>query len=236
MLIASLVLYLHGGMRVLFVFATIVLIIHFCYSWLFLPKSQKLPIRRQHNLTKALPTLGEIKGQLAALILLMVAFAVIYEAVRPLWQPHMQQIGINIASFGIIFALLKLASILGSFLASRREFKSKEIIIIFSVMLVALLIFGTSKPVISVSALFVFLCTENYFRVYMSTIMNEAITSNRAALLSLGSVIRNSAGAIIVLGAGMLSQISVFVALAVVVALKIPAMMYIIMKHRQSVR
>lgn len=67
-------------------------------------------------------------------------------------------------------------------------------------MLSSLLLFGSSSKVISIVALCAYLFTENYFRVYMSTLMNKHIRHNRAAILSIASVIRNAAGALIIAG------------------------------------
>ena len=140
----------------------------------------------------------------------------------------MDQIGIDLAAFGVIFALLKLASLGGSIMARYRQFHTYELGLIFSVMLVSLLAFGISIKIISLTALCLYLFTENYFRVYMSTVLNGLIKHNRAAILSIGSVIRNTAGALLIAGAGLVSNVSILVALGALVIIKIPAIVYII--------
>lgn len=228
MLGSSLLIILGFDLRILFVVASFILLLHFLYSCFFLPKSQRLSGVHPSLAAKSLGAHLIRKKELTLLVPIMIAFAVVYEAGRPLWQPHMQQIGIDIASFGLIFAILKFASLGGSIWARYRDFHTKDLVFIFSVMLMALLCFGVSIKAISVTALCLYLFTENYFRVYMSTVLNKLITSNRAALLSLGSVIRNATGALLIAGAGILSDVSIFIALLAIVIIKIPAIIYIV--------
>jgi hypothetical protein len=165
----------------------------------------------------------------------MLAFAVIYEAGRPLWQPQLQNLGINLASFGLLFALFKLCSIGGSLLSRGRKFNIRDLMMILTVMLLSLIGFGLSFKVIGILSLCVYLLTENYFRVYMSTTLNAAISENRAAILSLGSVIRNASGALILVGAGFISSSSIFIALLFLVVIKIPAIAYTLRTYKPEV-
>lgn len=233
MLTASLSVYFNGNLRILFVTASIVLAVHYVYTHLLLPASRPLPPTHGKEGAKLLSQ-GILKGNaLLAIIPVMLAFAIIYEAGRPLWQPHMAQIGIDIAAFGLIFALLKLASIGGSILARYRQFHPRELGLVFAVMLMSLLAFGVSVKVISLTALCLYLFTENYFRIYMSTVLNGLIEGNRAAILSIGSVIRNASGAILVAGAGLASNISILAALAVLVAIKVPAIIFVVIRSNK---
>jgi DHA3 family tetracycline resistance protein-like MFS transporter len=232
MLSASLLLYFQVSLRGLFLAASCVLLIHLVYTFLFLPKGQRLPPLHPVRAANLLSFEALKNKHIASLALLMLAFGVVYEAARPLWQPHMQQIGIDIVNFGIIFALLKFASLGGSIVARYYEFHTKYVIAVFVIMLGTLLSFGAPIKIISIAALCVYLFTENYFRVYMSTVLNERIHANRAAILSLGSVLRNGVGALIVAGTGLLSGVSIFLALLCVVVIKVPAMVYILKLHR----
>lgn len=231
MLGSSLLIIMAFDLRALFILASVILFAHLLYTYLFLPKNQKLPSTHLSFATKNMRINLVKRREIVALIPIMVAFAVIYEAGRPLWQPHMQQIGIDVASLGFIFALLKLASLLGSVWAKYRDFHKRDLFLVFAIMLISLLSFGASMKVLSLSALCVYLFTENYFRIYMSTTLNKLITTNRAALLSLGSVIRNATGALIIFGAGIMSDLSIFVALLAIVIIKIPAMIYLFRLH-----
>ena len=226
MLFASLLLVLDVNLRVLFSIATAILFVHLLYTWAVLPASKRLPDTHPvHVARKFSPNILRQK-EVLAVIPIMIAFAVIYEAGRPLWQPHMQAMGINLASFGVLFALFKVASIGGSVLSRARDFNLRDLIVVFAIMLGSLLVFGLSLKSFSVAALCMYLFTENYFRVYMSTVLNSVIENNRAAVLSFGSVIRNAAGALIVAGAGVLSSVSIMLALTLLVAIKVPAIIY----------
>jgi MFS family permease len=227
MLTTSLVIALDGDLRLAFGIAAALLLVHLVYTWRILPPGKTPLAAPPVERTGSLFSLHIFKRkEILAIIPLMVAFAVIYEAGRPLWQPHMQDIGISVASFGLIFALFKLASIGGSLAARGQHFNRFGLAAVFAVMAVSLVAFGSSIKVLSIIALCAFLFTENYFRVYMSTTLNKVIQHNRAAVLSFGSVIRNSAGALIVAGLGFLSTASILLALVILVLVKVPAMAY----------
>lgn len=238
MVASSILLLLDTPMQYLFILAAVFLLIHLIYTELVLPTSQKLPSIHPSNATKIFSA-GILKNrEVRSVIPLMIAFAVIYEAGRPLWQPQMQNIGIDVASFGLIFALLKLASLGGSFMARIKDFVYKDLLIILGIMIVSLLVFGSNVLVLSLLALALYLFTENYFRVYMSTELNKVITKNRAAVLSLGSVIRNFTGALLIVGAGVLSSETIFLAISGLVIIKLPAIAYVLKSskilHRES--
>lgn len=228
MLSSSALVFLQVPLRHLFFTAAIILMAHLIYTITALPSSQNFAKLHPLNTSKIFSKDIFKNREILIVIAPMIAFAVIYEAGRPLWQPHMQNIGLNIETFGIIFALLKLASIAGSFMARAKDFSYKLLSIIFSIMLTSLLLFGTNVVVISLGALAVFLFTENYFRVYMSIELNKLIKSNRVAMLSFGSVVRNSVGALLVMGAAALSSKTIVLAIIGLVIIKIPAIFYIL--------
>jgi len=227
MLLASAALVFNSSLRMLFLVSSLLLAVHLLYTVFALPRSKvQLPVTHSANIAGRF-TWAIIKNkEVLSIVPLMIAFAFIYEAGRPLWQPHLQEIGINIAGFGALFALFKLASIGGSLLSRGRDFKLSDLVLVFTVMLGALLAFGLSFKVVSIVALCAYLFTENYFRVYMSTALNKAITNNRAAVLSFGSVLRNGVGALIIAGMGVVSSVSILLALSILVIIKIPAIAY----------
>ena len=235
MLLTSMLISLDVDLRTLFVFASVLLFTHFLYTWIFLPVSRaKLPSTHPVNLTSTFSLTILKNKKVMALLPLMIAFAVIYEAGRPLWQPQLQNLGVNIASFGLVFALFKLSSIGGSLLSRGRYFKKRDLILIFMIMLVSLVSFGLPFKIIGIVALCVYLFTENYFRVYMSTVLNESIVENRAAVLSFGSVIRNATGALIIAGTGLISSTSILLALFVLAIIKLPAIVYTLRAYKVS--
>lgn len=229
MLLASLLITLNVELSSLFFLASIILFIHFAYTALYLPRSKaKLPSTHPAKFTSKLSLNLFRDSHVLSIIPLMFAFALIYEAGRPLWQPQLQHLGINIANFGILFAVFKLCSIGGSILSRNRHFSISDLFLVFSIMLLSLIGFGLSFKVIGILSLCLYLFTENYFRVYMSTTLNQSIKDNRAAVLSIGSVIRNASGALMLIGAGIVSSTSIFLALIFLVILKIPAMIYVL--------
>ncbi len=235
MLLTSMLISLDVNLRTLFVLASVLLFTHFLYTWIFLPVSRaKLPSTHPVNLTSTFSLTILKNKKVMALLPLMFAFAVIYEAGRPLWQPQLQNLGVNIASFGLVFALFKLSSIGGSLLSRGRYFKKRDLILIFMIMLVSLVSFGLPFKIIGIVALCVYLFTENYFRVYMSTVLNESIVENRAAVLSFGSVIRNATGALIIAGTGLISSTSILLALFVLAIIKLPAIVYTLRAYKVS--
>lgn len=235
MILSSLFIYLGSTLQTLFIVSSIILAAHLLYTFFVLPKSKASPITSGSRYFPSFSLSLFKNKKLLSLIPLMLAFAVIYEAARPLWQPHMESIGIDIANFGLLFALLKLASIGGSVLSRFRDFNMRDLLIVFGFMLTSLLLFGSSLQVLSIFALCTYLFTENYFRVYMSTLMNKHISHNRAAILSIASVVRNAAGALIIAGAGLLSSISIMFALTCLVIIKIPAIIYVLRLMHQKV-
>lgn len=232
MLTASLVIWLKGDLSVLFAAASGLLLLHFLYTWFILPPSKVHSQGDRPSGVRSVFSLRILRSkEVATVVPLMIAFAVIYEAGRPLWQPHMQDLGISLASFGALFALFKLASIGGSLASRGRSFRRTDLTVVFLVMVSAIVLFGLSFKVVSIIALCAYLFTENYFRVYMSTVLNKTIHRDRAAILSLGSVIRNATGALIIGGLGILSSTSILLAIVVLAIAKVPAMAYALKAH-----
>lgn len=232
MITSSVLLLLNVPMQYLFVVAAVFLLIHLIYTELVLPASQKFPLTHPSQVSKMFSARILKNREVRAIIPLMIAFAIIYEAGRPLWQPQMQNIGINVASFGVIFALLKLASLGGSFMARIKDFEYKDLAIVLSIMVISLLVFGSNFVASSLVALTLYLFTENYFRVFMSSELNKLVTKNRAAVLSFSSVIRNLVGAVLILGAGVLSSETIFLAILGLVVIKLPAIVYVLKSSR----
>lgn len=232
MLTSSALLLIDVPMQYLFIVASAFLLIHLIYTQVVLPASQKLPAIHPSRAVRIFSADILKNREVRPIIPLMIALAVIYEAGRPLWQPQMQNLGIDIASFGLIFALLKLASLGGSFTAKIKDFSYKDLLMILGIMIVSLLSFGSNIVALSLVALALYLFTENYFRVFMSTELNKLITKNRAAVLSFSSVIRNFAGALLIAGAGFLSSETIFLAILGLVLIKLPAIMYVLKSSR----
>lgn len=231
MLATSMFLLANNTERGLFWIASILLAALACYIYFILPSGRHAnKTISPRPITKIF--LGKVR-KLIPLFILMLAFAVIYENGRVLWQPHLQDIGISVTLFGLVFSLFKLSAIGGSLLARNRTFTSRDLTIIFIIMSVTLLAFSTNNLWISMGALVIFLGSENYFRIYMSTILNENIVHNRATLLSIGSLFRNVVGGVLVYLLGWMATNSITIAMIFLVVCKIPAIFYLLNRHRK---
>ena len=229
MLLVSLLLFVNIIPKSIFIIAGILLVINSLYIAFVLPKS-KLQILKAPQ-ESSLENIKSMKNNIFILLPVIVAFAIMYESGRFLWQPQLKTLGIDIATFGLIFALLKLASILGSLLARQRKFHTTDLLIIFILLSVSLLLFGSKVVVVSIGALLIFLFIENYLRVYMSTVLNKLITKQRASLLSVASFTRNIVGGSLIVLMGLFAQKTILLALVFLVIIKIPAIVYILRKN-----
>lgn len=231
MLFSSALLWLTAGFRWPFIVASALLLAHALYVIFVLPgeapKTSLSPISNLQSIRKA------VLKKTVVLLPLLIALAFVFESGRVLWQPHMEAIGLSIASFGLLFTVFKLASIGGSFFAKHRNFSRSDLIIIFVVMISTLALFSVSNVIVSVIALTLFLATENYFRIYMSSVLNEAITSNRATVLSIASSVRNIIGSGLVFGLGLVASSSIQFALILLAIIKIPAVLYLLFRYHQ---
>lgn len=234
LVLGSILLYVFGGIRSVFIVSAIFISISTLYALIFLPVRRRT-VNHLHadNVT---PTKFELRTSLTGLRKVfpwIIAFALLYESGRVLWQPHMQNIGIDLASFGLIFALFKAASIVGSLVARHHTaFTTKKLFVLLSLMILSIILFASSSIVISVVALVIFLFTENYFRIYMSIVLNKLIKRRRASILSLSSFVRNITGSGLIVAAGFMGQASILIALVALAAFKIPGVIYILRNHK----
>jgi|GEM_PF-2107808 len=230
MAFSSLLLLVVDDLRWPLIVAAALLAVHACYVQFGLPHSRR-HVTNTESLYMTWRSVRKALRQTVPLLPLLVALALIYESGRILWQPHMENIGLSVASFGLVFALYKGAAIVGSILARHKDFGLRDLLVAFPVMLIALVSFGLDQKVVSIVALTIFLATENYFRVYMSTILNRMITDQRAAMLSLASSTRNILGGGLVWAAGAVATRSIQLALIVLALAKLPAVAYLLYTH-----
>jgi MFS family permease len=233
MLLSSLLLFVHADMRTLFIVSAIFLFLSVIYMQVMLPDSKSNTRKDLHANNLSFISFNFSLKAAKSILPLIIAFALIYESGRVLWQPQLGNIGLNIESFGLVFALFKIASILGSVAARHYQaFNITKLSLLFICMTISLVLFGASSLILSASALAIFLFSENYFRIYMSATLNKAIQNNRATLLSLGSLVRNILGSGLIVAAGILGQKSILFALIALAAFKIPGILYILHKHK----
>ncbi|PID31630.1 hypothetical protein CR983_00010 [Candidatus Saccharibacteria bacterium] len=230
MLFSGLMLAVVSGsdLRLLFMVAGAFLALSVAYMFIFLPDGHKKAAAHHES---ALIGFKDKLHDSKELLVMFLAFALIYESGRVLWQPQLENLGLELSKFGIMFALFKLASLAGSFAARGHRFKLRWVILSFLVMSISLILFGVDVFAVSAAALTVFLFTENYFRVYMSDFLNRVITKDRATFLSVSSLVTNVTGAALVFAAGYFGENSILLALVILVALKTPGFMYVLRKH-----
>ncbi|HEU4966842.1 MAG TPA: MFS transporter [Candidatus Saccharimonadales bacterium] len=234
MLASSLVLLTHANLRILFIVAGACLFANVLYTSMYLPNRHQGASYKPTRLSFAGFKAGLLDSR--KLLPLFLVFAILYESGRVLWQPQMASIGIDVTNFGLAFAFFKLLSIGGTYLARKQTFSVKKLVTVFVLMSASLALFGLHSLVVSIAALSVFLATENYFRIYMSATLNKAIQRNRATLLSVSGVATNLAGSGLIVVAGFFGEKSILIALLVLVACKIPAIVYVLWTHRAMIK
>lgn len=217
-----------SDLRTLFVVASFFLLASSLYMYIFLPGGHKR-VASTHS-GASLDLRSKIYDA-KKILWVFLAFAVIYESGRVLWQPQLENLGLEVSKFGIMFALFKVASLAGSFAARGHTFSCRWIGLLFFIMSASLILFGVNVLAVSIVALIVFMFTENYSRVYMSDFVNRLITKNRATLLSVSSLVTNMTGATLIFMAGYFGEQSILLGLVVLVAFKIPGFVYILNKH-----
>ncbi len=140
--------------RILFVVAGIFLFCSFTYTIIFLPRSSNKETNHKRLSFKTLSLkFNEVKN----LLPIFLAFALVYESGRVLWQPQLKNLGIEISKFGIMFAFFKLASLAGSLAAKSHRFSAKSIGSLFVALSCSLILFGVKQPLLSIVALLIFL-------------------------------------------------------------------------------
>ena len=234
LVLSSTLLYTLGDLRTVLIISTVFISLSTLYALFFLP-ARRRTVKHLHadNVTPNKLTMRSSLSGIHKIFPWIIAFALLYESGRVLWQPHMQNIGINIASFGLIFALFKAASIVGSLVARKHTaFTAKKLFALFSLMLLSIILFASSSIIVSVVALVIFLFTENYFRIYMSVVLNKLIKKRRASILSLSSFVRNITGSGLIVAVGFMGQTSILIALIALAAFKIPGVIYILRNHK----
>jgi MFS family permease len=152
--------------------------------------------------------------------LLFICLGIIYEYGRFLWQPQLEATGLEIANFGMYFALLKIFAIIGSYIALKSQFSNKNISLFFVLTLLALLSFLSSSGTILLVGLSVLVLAENYLRVWQSVLLNKIASIRRATFLSSASLSRNLVGAGLILILGLPAENYIGLAIIILIALK----------------
>ncbi len=157
--------------------------------------------------------------------------AVVYEYGRFLWQPILADAGIDIAGLGIVFAVLKVASVIGSYAASKSDFGRREIGLFFGLTILSLATLTTTHPAIIITGLAILLFSENFLRVWQSVVLNRLSGTRRASFLSSASLSRNLIGALLIFALGFPAERSIALAICVLMLVKVCAGILLIAKY-----
>jgi MFS family permease len=162
----------------------------------------------------------------APFAIVLLAFALLDESGRLLWQPRILDLGFTISALGIIYAGLKIFSILGAWLSSNIKGRVCRVHF-FSVGVLAAIAFaliGFGNVYVAIGGLALYFLVENAFRVFRSEYLNERIESRyRATFLSLNSFSTQTFAALFVIGLGAVADQRLVYGFALLIGVKIIA-------------
>lgn len=157
--------------------------------------------------------------------------AVVYEYGRFLWQPRLADAGIDVAGLGIVFAALKVSSVIGSYVASKSNFGRREIGFFFGLTILSLATLTTTHPAIIITGIAVLLFSENFLRVWQSVVLNRLCDGKRASFLSSASLSRNVIGALLIFALGFPAERSIALAVIALMLVKVGAGTFLIARY-----
>lgn len=162
----------------------------------------------------------------ASFAIVLLAFALLDESGRLLWQPRMLDLGFTISTLGIIYAGLKMFSIIGAWLSgnlkgniTRIHFFAVGILAAFAFALV-----GFGNVYVAMGGLAIYFLSENAFRVFRSEYLNERVESKyRATFLSLNSFSTQTFAALFLIGLGAVADQRLLYGFILLVGIKLVA-------------
>jgi MFS family permease len=125
---------------------------------------------------------------------IFILLAIFFESARILWQPGLIGLGWSVSQMGVLFASLKLFSLLGSFIAEHIDFPHATTVVVTGLIGgVALLGLATGNMWLGFVGLAGFFLVENILRVNQSALLLELAPNkkNSATFLSGASLVRN---------------------------------------------
>ncbi|PJA46959.1 hypothetical protein CO172_03325 [Candidatus Uhrbacteria bacterium CG_4_9_14_3_um_filter_36_7] len=199
-----------------FSFAALAMLLTAIYTFIFIKESKShtdepkstIQAFEQKPLSISKRAISFLKKH-AAFIIVLLAFALLDESGRLLWQPRILDLGFTISTLGIVYAGLKLFSIIGAWFSGNLDCKIRRlhffIIGIFTAISFILVGFGNVYLVISGLALYFLI--ENVFRVFRSEYLNERVGSKyRATFISLNSFSTSTFAALFVIVLGVVAD------------------------------
>lgn len=160
------------------------------------------------------------------LISSFILLAVMSESGRLLWQPQLLLSGWSAAQLGYVFAVLKLGSIAGAYIAGVIKIKNVEAIFLGGIVgAIGLVVFSLDMFLINLCGLAAYLLSENFIRIHTTSFILSFphVQNKKATALSLFSLVNNSYLSISGVLLGIIATSSLSTALVSVAVIKILA-------------
>lgn len=209
----------YWGLQAPLIFAVVSMILAALVLFLFLPKDAQ-PIDENDVIVESPSDLKTTFTKYKKFVPLFIILAILFESARVLWQPALVNQGWEVAQLGIIFAGLKIFSLLGSFVAEKIQFKSVSTICVAGAIGgLALLGLGSQFAILGLIGLGIYFFLENILRINQSSYLLDIAPNKKekATFLSGSSLIKNITSSALspVLGWGASYSItSVFIGLS----------------------
>lgn len=192
-MLAGTVLVSYWGLQAPFILAVASMILTALVLFLFLPKDAQ-PIDEDEVIIESPSDLKTTLTKYQKYVPLFIILAILFESARMLWQPALVSQGWEIAQLGVIFAGLKVFSLLGSFVAEKIQYKSITTINIAGVTGgLALLGLSSQFAILGLIGLSIYFFLENILRINLSSYLLQIAPSKKekATFLSGSSLIKN---------------------------------------------
>ncbi len=162
----------------------------------------------------------------ASFAIILLAFALLDESGRLLWQPRMLDLGFTISALGMIYAGLKVFSIIGAWLSGNLNGNVGRIhfFVVGTLAALAFVLVGFGNVYVAIGGLGMYFLIENAFRVFRSEYLNQRVESKyRATFLSLNSFSTSTFAALFVVGLGAVADQRLFYGFMLLVGIKLLA-------------
>jgi len=183
----------YWGLQAPLIFAVLSMILAALVLFLFLPKDAQ-PIDDNDVIIESPSDLKTTLTKYKKFVPLFIVLAILFESARMLWQPALVSQGWSVAQLGVIFAGLKIFSLLGSFVAEEIEYISVSVLGFVGVIGgLALLGLSSQSATLGLIGLSFYFFLENILRINQSSYLLEIIPNKKekATFLSGSSLIRN---------------------------------------------
>ncbi len=157
------------------------------------------------------------------LVITFLFLAVLAESGRLLWQPQLLATGWTAVQLGYVFAIIKLGSIAGAYIAGEIKVKSLNAILLGGVVgAIGLSIFSLNLYLINLGGLALYLLAENFVRIHTTSFILSLpnLQKHKATALSLYSIVNNSYLSLSALLLGVVATSSLTGALLAVAVIK----------------